>query len=123
MNKPQNLPSTSLQRDKTTDYFNNYYQPTPEISIGKYDSIISYFQQKTGDIDSAKLMTQAVIDTANAQRADPIEVLNYFKSSENDTEFGLILALYMNSARVNTSLLGYNVPPKINSYVERNIVF
>lgn len=118
----QNLPVTKLDKDKTTTYFNNLYTPSKSISTGKYDTIISYFQQRTGSIDTAKIMTQAVIDTAEAQRLDPLEVLNQFKVAPTD-ELSIILALYLNSSRINTSLLGYKVTPPINQYTARNIIF
>lgn len=118
----QNLPTTDAQQDSTKYYFNNLYRPAAAISTGKYDAIISYFQQQTGSIDSAKLMTQAVIDTAEAQRVDPIQLLEQFKKSQ-DSELAVILALYMNSSRVNTSFLGYKQTPSLNQYVERSIIF
>lgn len=118
----QNLPVTKSDKDKTTSYFNNLYTPSKAIATGKYDTIISYFQQRTGNIDTAKIMTQAVIDTAEAQRLDPLEVLNQFKVAPDD-ELSIVLALYLNSSRINTSLLGYKVTPPINQYTARNIIF
>lgn len=118
----QNLPIDKSQKDKTTSYFNNVYQPSTAISSGKYDSIISYFQVQTGSIESAKLMTQAVIDTAEAQKIDPLELLEQFKKTQG-SELSVILALYLNSSRLNTSLLGYKQQPKLSHLVERNIIF
>lgn len=118
----QNLPVTKSDKDKTTNYFNNLYRPAAAISSGKYDSIVSYFQQQTGSIDSAKLMTQAVIDTAEAQQVDPLQLLDQFKNSQDD-ELSVILALYMNSSRVNTSFLGFKQSPPLNKFIERSIIF
>lgn len=123
MAKIQNLPTSNLKKDSTTSYFNNLYSPARAISSGKYDAIISYFQQQTGSIDSAKLMTQAVIDTAEVQKVDPLELLEQFKVAGPGEELTAILALYLNSVRVNTSLLGYKVSPEINFYTKRNIIF
>jgi hypothetical protein len=117
----QNLP-ISTTKDKTYEYFNNYYTTLPGISSSKYDSIVSFFQNQTQNIASAKLLAQAVIDTANYQKEDPLNVLEKFKNTP-DIDTQLLMILYLNSGRINTSLLGMKIPKKINKNVERQILF
>lgn len=112
----------SNKSEKTTNYFNNFYDSFSSLEPHRYESIISFFQKQTGSIESAKLLTQAVVDTAKDQRVDPLELLEEFKLSNAD-EFSYILSLYLNSSRVNTSLLGVKSDKKPNFYVARNIMF
>jgi hypothetical protein len=108
--------------NKTTAYFNNFNDPKAGISPDVNDEILSYFEQQTGgDTASAKILVQTIIDTAKAQREDPIKVLDQFKKVPIGDLTGT-LALYLNSTRVNTSLLGIKVAPKTNRFVTRTIL-
>lgn len=116
---PTNLNSSGLT--KTTKYFNNYFDPSLEVSQNINDAILSYFQQRTDNIESAKILVQAVIETAQAQREDPLTVLNSFQHMSM-SDLTAALALYLNTSRVNTSYLGIKQQPTTNSYVTRSIV-
>lgn len=119
LNSPTNLNSTG--QNKTTSFFNNYFQPNLEISANINDAILSYFEQQTGNKESAKLLVQAVIETANAQRTDPMKVLSdFYKLPPN--ELTSTLALYLNTSRVNTSYLGVKVPAKTSPFISRTIL-
>lgn len=118
-NSPSNIGSSGA--NKTTNYFNNYFTSATEISQNVNDAILSYFEQQTGNIESAKLLVQAVIDTAKAQREDPMTVLAAFQNLEA-TELSSILALYLNVSRVNTSFLGTRNVSRPNPFVTRTIV-
>ena len=72
-------------------------------------------------MDSAKLLAQALIDTAQAQREDPMTVITEFQKLP-EGELNAILALYLNTTRVNTSLLGIKNRPRTNPYVARSIL-
>ena len=117
--QPSNLNSSGST--KTTRYFNNFFTPTYTVSSDVNDAIISYFQEQTGNIDSARLLSQTVIDTAQAQREDPMVVLDQFKELPQGQLNGM-LALYLNTSRVNTSFLGIENAPKTNPLVNRLIV-
>lgn len=116
---PTNLNSSGLT--KTTKYFNNYFDPSLEVSQNINDAILSYFQQRTDNVESAKILVQAVIETAQAQREDPLTVLNSFQHIST-SDLTAALALYLNTSRVNTSYLGIKQQPTTNSYVTRSIV-
>ena len=118
-NEPTNLNATNS--NPTTRYFNNFFKPTYAVGPETNDAIVSYFQQQTGDLESARLLAQAVYDTALAQREDPLVVLDQFRALPQG-ELSPFLALYLNISRVPTSLLGVQNTPKTNSLVTRTII-
>lgn len=105
----------------STRYFNNFFTPTYTVSANTNDALLGYFEQQTGNIESAKLLAQAVIDTSQAQRQDPMAVLDEFQKLSQG-ELNAVLALYLNTARVNTSLLGIKNAPTPNPFVARSIL-
>jgi len=117
--QPSNLNSSGT--NNTTRFFNNYFTPVYSVSSDINDAIVSYFQQQTGSLESAKLLAQTVINTAQAQRTDPLAILNEFQKLPT-TQVNAILALYLNSTRINTSLLGIKTTPKSNQYITRTIL-
>lgn len=117
--QPTNLNSSGT--NSTTRYFNNYFIPSYTVSQNTNDSILSYFEEQTGNVESANLLAQAVIDTAQSQRADPLEVLAEFQKLPQG-QLNTVLALYLNTGRVNTSLLGIKNTPQTSSYVSRTII-
>lgn len=116
--QPSNLNSSAV--NKTTVFFNNFFTPDYTVSENINDAILSYFQQQTGNKESAALLAQAVINTAQQQREDPMMVLEQFQKLPQG-EISSILALYLNSTRVSTSLLGIKNVPKANKFVSRTI--
>jgi hypothetical protein len=119
-NQPSNLNSTGA--NNTNKYFNNYFTPTYTVSDNTNDAILSFFEQQTGNVESAKLLTQAVIDTAQSQRADPLAVLAEFQKMPAG-DLNTVLALYLNTSRVNTSLLGIKNKAVTSPYITRTILF
>lgn len=117
--QPSNLNSSGT--NNTTRFFNNYFVPVYTVSSDTNDAIVSYFEQQTGSLDSAKLLAQTVINTAQAQRQDPLAILNEFQKLPT-VQVNAILALYLNSTRVNTSLLGIKNTPKPNQFITRTIL-
>lgn len=114
------VPNTTV--NATTRYFNNIYNPVIGISQNINDAIYSYFEQYTGNKESAKILTQVVISTAQAQNLDPLQVLKDFQNLSNN-ELNAYLALFLNLNRVPTSLLGVKLPPVTNAYISRTILF
>jgi hypothetical protein len=120
LNAPTNLNTSGYT--KTTSYFNNYFQLPLEIDQNINDSILSYFEQQTGNKESAKILVQSVIETAKQQREDPLQTLNRFMQLPMG-DLNVILALYLNNSRVNTSFLGVKTPTQTNTYVTRTIIY
>lgn len=117
--QPSNLNSSGS--NESTRYFNNFFTPAYTVSANTNDALLGYFEQQTGNIESAKLLAQAVIDTSQAQRQDPMAVLDEFQKLSQG-ELNAVLALYLNTSRVNTSLLGIKNVPTPNPFVARTIL-
>lgn len=119
-NAPTNLNSSGYT--KTTGFFNNYFQQPLDISQEINDSILSYFEQQTGNRESAKILVQTVIETAKIQREDPLQILNQFMKLPAG-DLNTFLALYLNNSRVNTSFLGVKTQTRTNTFVTRTIIY
>jgi hypothetical protein len=117
--QPSNLNTTAT--NQTTRYFNNFFLPQNTVSSNTNDAIVSFFEQQSGNAESARLLAQAVIDTAFAQREDPLDVLDQFRNLTNN-ELNAFLALYLNTSRVPTSFLGLQSTARTSPYVSRTIL-
>jgi len=118
--KPSNLPSSGI--NQTNKFFSNYFIPDYTVSIGTNDAILSWFQQVTGDRESAELLAQTVINTAQLNNEDPMQVLDQFMKMSAG-ELNNLLALYLNSSRVSTSLLGTVNTVVANNRVTRTVLW
>lgn len=117
--QPSNLGTNGA--NNTTKFFNNFFAPDFTVSQNTNDAILGYFEEQTGSIESAKLLAQAVINTAQSQREDPMTVLMQFQNLPAD-ELNTLMTLYLNISRVNTSLLGIKNVPKTSPLVARTIL-
>ena len=116
MADPNNIVTRTSQltenvRTDVNAYFNNFYQPKLSIPADSDSAIQSYFEEITGDRESARLLTTAVIYTSLSQGNNPLSVLADFKKIRPG-ELNLYLATFLNLNRVNTSLLGVSNKPK-----------
>jgi hypothetical protein len=117
--EPSNTGSSGVT--KTTRYFNNFFIPNYNVSESTNDAIISFFAEQTGSYDTAVVIAQAFINTAQSQREDPLTVLNQFQQL-GAGNLSAALALYLNMSRVPTSLLGVGNTVQTNPYVARTII-
>lgn len=118
--KPSNLPSSGT--NPTNKFFSNYFIPDYTVSIGTNDAILSWFQQVTGDKESAELLAQTVINTAQLNNEDPMQVLDQFMALPMG-DLNNLLALYLNNSRVSTSLLGTVNTVVANNRVTRTVLW
>ena len=118
--KPSNLPSSGI--NPTNKFFSNYFIPDYTVSIGTNDAILSWFEQVTGERSSAELLAQTVINTAQLNNEDPMAVLDQFMKMPMG-DLNNFLALYLNSSRVRTSLLGTVNAPAANQRVSRTVLW
>jgi hypothetical protein len=121
-----NLPDPALNlidsaRKDIEQYFNNLFQPKLNVPIDADGAIQSYFEQVTGDKDSAKVLTTAVIYTSLATNSSPMKVLADFKKLQPG-ELNFALSAFLNLNRVNTSLLGLTNQPSSSVFVQRAIL-
>lgn len=120
---PSNISSISIsQADKDVrTYFTNYFNRIVDISSGQHDVILSYFEKFTNNKVAAEALASAIIYTAQNQRQDPIQVLEYFTTLEVG-KLNSYLCMFLNLNRVGTSLLGISNRQVRNKYVKRNII-
>lgn len=117
--EPSNTGSSAAT--KTTRFFNNYFIPNYNVAESTNDAIISFFAQQTGNYNTAVVLAQAFINTAQSQREDPMAVLTQFQQL-GAGNLNASLALYLNISRVPTSLLGVRNSVQTNPYVARTII-
>lgn len=104
----------------STRYFNNFFVKVDSVSAATNDAVLGYFEEQTGNKESAKILAQALMNTATQQGDDPMSVLDEFRKVPNG-ELDVFLAMYLNASRVNTSLLGIRNVPQTSKYVARAI--
>lgn len=113
-------PDLSNSQLDARKFFNNYF--ALDFSIGQQnDAILAYFQQYTGDPSSGQALAAAVLYTAQAQKLDPMVVLNDFQKLSRG-ELNNYLAAFLNSNRIPTSTLGIKRDSKTNNYITRSIL-
>ena len=120
---PSNISGISIsQADKDVkSYFTNYFNRIVDISGAQNDAILSYFQRFTNNKEAAEALASAIIYTAQNQKQDPMEVLDYFTKIDIN-KLNAYLCMFLNMNRVGTSLLGINNQQIRNKYVRRSII-
>lgn len=116
-----NLNNGSSGTNSTTDYFNNFNVAPTTVSQNVDDAVIAYFEQVTGNTESARALASAVIMTSVSQGLDPMETLDEFAKMEKG-QLESYLVMFLNLSRVGTSYLGINNSPAVNKYVARTIL-
>jgi hypothetical protein len=105
----------------TEGYFSNLYNFQFDLPTNVNDAVQNFFQEYTGEIESAKILAASVIITATARGTDPMALIQQFRSMPKN-ELSLYLATFLNLNRVNTSLLGLKNQPRTNYFVQRSIL-
>ncbi len=118
--KKSNLPTKNV--DKTSNYFNNLGRDNAGVSVTLSENVINWFQSRTGSRDSAVLLANALVSTAESLNENPMTVINKLRSLQGD-ELAAMLSFYLNTNRIPTSLLGLKHPKKTVDYVQRTIIF
>lgn len=116
----RNLETTS-SAPSDSEWFNNLYKADRLATTDQDSAIQTYFEQVTGDTESARLLTASIIFTAQLQNINPMKVLSDFKKLPKG-ELDITLATFLNLNRVNTSLLGTTNTPRTGFFVNRTIL-
>ncbi len=116
----RNLSTVSERTDEET-FFNNLYRSPLTVTTDQDSAIQTYFEQLTGDVNAARLLSTSVIYTARLQNINPMTVITNLKKLPQG-QLDLTLATFLNFNRVNTSLLGTTNTPKTGFYVQRTIL-
>lgn len=98
----------------------NIYKPSYNISQSLNGSIVSFFENITGERDSAEILASSVISSAIEKKINPVKLLDRLRNLTVQ-EQKYYLNYYLNTNRVGTSLLGSKKNAQVNKFVERSI--
>jgi len=102
-------------------YFNNYFDPSINVSPNVDAAIMTYFEELSFNKLSAKALASAVIYTSKTQGVDPMDTLREFTKLPKG-ELNAYLVMFLNLQRKGTSYLGITNQPITNKYVNRAIL-
>lgn len=106
---------------KTTEYFNNFFDPKFTVDPNIDAAVISYFESVSDNKESAKVLASAVIYTSYTRGINPMSVLKEFTNLQTG-ELNQYLTMFLNLQRVGTSFLGLTTQPIANKYVARAVL-
>lgn len=121
MSTKSNLGEINLSNSDQKNYFTNYFASLTPISEESYDAIVAEFEKITNEPTAARAVAAAVVYTCRQQGIDPMQTLREFTKMPL-SEINAYLALFLNTNRVGTSLLGVTNQPPVNKYVQRTIL-
>ncbi len=75
-----NLPPSIKVNDKTTQYFNNFFNSGINVSQNIDDALIGFFQSITGSKDSGTTLAASVLYTATIQGLDIMSFIDELRS-------------------------------------------
>ena len=110
-----NLPPSPVTQ--TLNPANNLVYTTQDVN----DALVGFFEEKTGSKDSAAALASAVLTGAQQQQIDVMVMLDQFKKLTGE-ELNSYVALFLNTTRVKTSLLGINNQPTAPYFVARTVL-
>lgn len=123
-NQSYNLNPIDMSVNGSTDpnkYFNNYFNPTFQVSTNVDAAILSYFEGICDNPAAAKILASAVIYTSYTQKIDPMQTLTEFTKIPK-SDLNNYLTMFLNLQRVGTSYLGITNQPLTNKYISRAIL-
>lgn len=117
-----NILQQANQKDPTTSYYNNFFNPTFDVSTNVDNTIVSFFQKMTGDSASASLLAGSVITTCAYNSIDPLSMIQELMTLSTG-DLTSYVATLLNMGRETTSLLGTSNGSKTpTAYVDRTIL-
>ena len=102
-------------------YFNNLSLPPINVSQDVDDAVRGFFEQLTGNKQSAAVLASAIVYTSVSQGINPMSTVQDFAQLTRG-ELNQYLVTFLNLNRVGTSVLGLNAQPFTNQFVRRSII-
>ena len=115
-----NLPLTAVE--ETIDYFNKIFDQPIEVPQNVVDALYAFFIGRTENEQAALALVNVVVVTSLASKINPMSMLDRFKEIGDGLDLDNQLAIFLNSTRNNTSLLGVKNVPGVNSHIARTIL-
>lgn len=114
-----NLPQKT--KDLTLQAFGEDTDSKTFVTDNVNDALVGFFEQRTANKESAAALSAAVLIGAKAQQVSVMELIDHLSTLSN-SQLDEYIALFLNSTRVGTSLLGVNNQPMASYYVRRTIL-
>ena len=118
-------PSTNLpivDVEETIDYFSKVFNEPVNVTQAQIDALYAFFIARTENEATALALVNTVVVTAFGSRINPMVMLDRFKDLNDDLKLDQQLAIFLNSTRNNTSLLGVKNVPQVNDQISRTIL-
>lgn len=75
-----NLPASNTVNDKTTQYFNNFFNSSVTTTQNIDDALIGFFQSITGNKDSGRTLAASVLYTVTSQGLDVMSFIDELRT-------------------------------------------
>jgi hypothetical protein len=122
MAKTYNINDINLDTiNDTTGFFNNIFDQQISVSSEVDQSVLAFFEKKTGSKTSAKGLAGALLYTCLSRGIDPMTVLDRYQNL-NENNLDVYTAMILNLSRVSTSVLGVVNVPTVSPYITRTII-
>lgn len=117
-----NLPSQQTEDKKEVrQFFNNYFDREISFPSNLIDSVYAFFVKRGFDEQAARSTSIVLL---NQSRIDNINVFELLEKLNNlsDAQLGVIITQILNANRTQTSVLGFKVVKKDETFESRNIL-
>ena len=116
-----NIPTENNSYKEVRNFFDNYFSAEISFPSNQIDAVLGFFMKRGFEESAARstgiiLLNQARIDNVNI-----FELLDKLKSFDN-IQLSQIVTQILNYYRVQTSVLGFKVNKKDESFESRNIL-
>jgi hypothetical protein len=119
-----NLPNSSLPQDSSQpvkQFFDKFFQQTVSFPSNQIDAVVGFFTSKGFDQSSAESTSIVLLNQARADGVDVFVLLDSLKVL-GEIELSQVVAQVLNAYREKTSLLGYRITSRVDTYETRNIL-
>jgi hypothetical protein len=119
-----NLPNSSLPQDSSQpvkQFFDKFFQQTISFPSNQIDAVVGFFTSKGFDQSSAESTAIVLLNQARADSIDVFVLLDSLKVL-GEIELSQVVAQVLNAYREKTSLLGYRITSRVDTYETRNIL-
>jgi hypothetical protein len=97
-----NLPGIS-DTNPTIRYFNNYFSPDITVSQNIDNTVLGFFESVTGNKQSARVLSSAVLYTAAIQGVDPLSVVEELQALSKRDQTATALSSSINNQQQNSN--------------------
>jgi tRNA A-37 threonylcarbamoyl transferase component Bud32 len=119
-----NLPANAMPQDSSQSvkmFFDKFFQQSISFPSNQIDAVVGFFTSKGFDQSSAESTSIVLLNQARADGVDVFVLLDSLKVL-GEIELSQVVAQVLNAYREKTSLLGYRIQSKADTYETRNIL-